>query len=167
MTTWKRGLLLFSTSFSASSSSLSLSLSPCPNKKKFVCELKQRLTDNFIQEWNATIRDKDRHFPYRNVKSTFEPEQYLSALQIYCCRVGLYQLRLCVLPINNNLHRYSAFGIQRNCVVCVNAIENEEHLFACPLYHDIREKLLNDTSQNTVTASLENVLSWKSKTTMF
>ena len=50
----------------------------------------------------------------------------------------------------------------------VNAIENEEHLlFACPLYNDIREKLLNDTSQNTVTASLENVLSWKSKTNMF
>ena len=82
--------------------------------------------------------------------------------------VGLCQLRLGVLPINNNLHRYSACAIQRNCVVCVNAIENEEHLlFACPLYNDIREKLLNDTSQNAVTASLENVLSWKSKTNMF
>ena len=83
-------------------------------------------------------------------------------------RVGLCQLRLGVLPINNNLHRYSACAIQRNCVVCVNAIENEEHLlFACPLCNDIREKFLNDTSQNTVTASLENVLSWKSKTNMF
>ena len=70
--------------------------------------------------------------------------------------------------VNNNLHRYSACAIQRNCVVCVNAIENEEHLlFACPLYNDIREKLLNDTSQNIVTASLENVFSWKSKTNMF
>ena len=50
----------------------------------------------------------------------------------------------------------------------MNAIENEEHLlFACSLYNDILEKLLNDTSQNTVTASLENVLSWKSKTNMF
>ena len=138
------------------------------DEKKFLCELKQRLTDNFIQEWNATIRDKDRYFPYRNVRSIFEPEQYLSALEIYCFRVGLCQLRLGVLPINNNLHRYSACAIQRNYVVCVNAIENEEHLlFACPLYNDIREKLPNDTSQNTVTASLENVLSWKSKTNMF
>ena len=77
-------------------------------------------------------------------------------------------MRLGVLPINNNLHRYSACAIQRNCVVCVNAIENEEHLlFACPLYNDIREKLLNDTSQNTVTASLENVLSGKAKQICF
>ena len=87
---------------------------------------------------------------------------------IYCFRVGLRQLRLGVLPVKNNLHRYSACAIQRNCVVCVNAIENEEHLlFACPLYNDIREKLLNDTSQNAVTASLETVLSWKSKINMF
>ena len=135
------------------------------DEKIFLCELKQRLTDNFIQEWNATIRDKDRYFPYRNVRSIFEPEQYLSAPEIYCFRVGLCQLRLRVLPINNNLHRYSNCAIQRNCVVCVSAIENEQHLlFACPLYNDIREKLLNDTSQNAVTASVENVLSWKSKT---
>ena len=73
-----------------------------------------------------------------------------------------------MLPINKNLHRYSACAIQRNYVFCVNAIENEEHLlFTCPLYNDIQEKLMNDTSQNAVTASLENVLSWKSKTNMF
>ena len=126
------------------------------DENTFLCELKQRLTDNFIQEWNATIRDKDRYFPYRNVKSIFEPAQYLSALEIYCFRVGLCQLRLGVLPINNNLHRYSACAIQRNCVVCVNAIGNEEHLlFACPLYNDIREKLLNDTSKT------QSRLHWK------
>ena len=110
------------------------------DENTFLCELKQRLTDNFIQEWNAAIRDKDRYFPYRNVKSVFEPEQYLSAFEIYCFRVGLCQLRLGVLPVNN-LHRYSVRAIQRNCVLCVNAIENEEHLlFACALYNDIREK---------------------------
>ena len=69
-------------------------------------------------------------------------------------------MRLSVLPVNNNLHRCSVCEIQRNCVFCGNAIENEQHLlFACPLYNDIREKLLSDTSQNAVTASAENVLS--------
>ena len=99
---------------------------------------------------------------YLNQSNTFQPLKYIAS-ELDCA-----QLRLGVLPINNNLHRHSACAIQRNCVVCVNAIENEEHLlFACPLYNDIREKFLNDTSQNTVTASLENVLSWKSKTNMF
>ena len=89
------------------------------------------------------------------------------SLCIYCFTVGLCQLRLGVLPVNDSLHRYGACAIQRNCVFCVNAIENEERsLLACPLYNDIREKLLNDTSQNAVTASLETVLSWKSRTNM-
>ena len=76
----------------------------------------------------------------------------LPALEIHCFRVGLCQLRLGVLSINNNIHRYRACAIQRNCVFCVNVLENEEHLYM---------------SQNAVTASLENVLSWKSKTNMF
>ena len=50
----------------------------------------------------------------------------------------------------------------------MNAIENEEHLlFTCPLYMDIQEKLLNGTSQNAVTDSLQNFLSLKSETNMF
>ena len=68
---------------------------------------------------------KESYFPYRNVKSISEPEQYLSAIEIYCFRVGLCQLRLGVLPINNNLHRYSACAIQRNCLFCVNAMRTK------------------------------------------
>ena len=30
---------------------------------------KQRLSDNFVQELYATIRDKDRYLPYRSVKA--------------------------------------------------------------------------------------------------
>ena len=99
---------------------------------------------------------------YLNQSSTFQPFKYIaSELDCVNCDLVCYQLTII-------LHRYSACGIQRNCVVCVNAIENEEHLlFTCPLYNDIQKKFLNDTSQNTVTASLENVLSWKSKTNMF
>ena len=106
-------------------------------------------------------------FPYRNVECIFEPEQYSSVLEIYCFRVGLCQLRFGVLPINNNLHRYSVFVRNRHCVLCVNAVEDEEHLlFTCPLYADIRVKLLNDASQNATIASLLNVLAWKNKTNL-
>ena len=137
------------------------------DEKIYLSELKQRLLDNFIQDWHATIRDEDRYFPYRHVKSTFESEQYFSVLEIYCFRVGLSQLRLGVLPVNNNLRLYSVFGRNRNCVLCENVVEDEEYfLFTCPLYADIRVKLLNDASQNATIASLLNVLAWKNKTNL-
>ena len=45
------------------------------DEKRFLSELKQRLLGNFIQEWDAAIRDKDGYFPYRHVKYIFESEQ--------------------------------------------------------------------------------------------
>ena len=126
-----------------------------------------RLLDNFIQEWDVTIRDKDRYFPHYNVKSVFEREQYLSVREIYCFRVGLCQLWLGLVPIDNNLHHYRVFARNRHCVLCVNAVEDEEHLlFTCPLCADIRVKLLSDTPQNTTVVSLLNVLALKNKTNM-
>ena len=90
------------------------------DKKRFLSELKQKLLDNFIQEWDATIRDKDGYFPYRNVKFIFELERYLSVLEMYCFRVGLCQLRLGVLPISTNFHRYSVLARNRNYELYVN-----------------------------------------------
>ena len=70
-------------------------------------------------------------------------------------------------PINDNLHCYSVFAGNRNCVLCENVVKDEEYfLFTCPLYADIRVKRLDDTSQNATTASLLNVLAWKNKTNM-
>ena len=137
------------------------------DEKRFLSELKQRRLDNFIQERNAAIRNKDRYFPRRSVKSIFGYEQYFSVLEIYCFRVGLSQLRHGVLPVNNNLRLYSVFGRNRNCVLCENVVKDEEYfLFTCPLYADIRVKLLNDASQNATIASLLNVLAWKNKTNL-
>ena len=75
----------------------------------------------------------------------FEPEQYFfSLLEIYCFRVGLCHLRLPIISCLN-----------LDCVFCVNATENEEHLlFICPLYSDVRVKRLYDTHLNVVTVSL-------------
>ena len=115
-------------------------------------------SDNFVPEWNATIREKDRYLPYHSDKIIFEPEKYISLLDIYCFRVGLCTFRLGVLPINNTLHRYSLCPAKRKCVFCVTAVDDEEHLlFTCPLYADIRMKLLKDTSENASTSSLLNV----------
>ena len=71
-------------------------------------------------------------------------------------------------PINDNLHCYSVFAGNRNCVLNVNAVEDEEHLlFTCPLNAEFRVKLLSDTSQNATTASLLNVLACKTRQISF
>ena len=63
------------------------------DEKILLCELKRRLTDNLIHEWNATIRDKDGYFPYRNVKSIFQPLKYIaSELECANCDLVCYQL---------------------------------------------------------------------------
>ncbi|WP_419642148.1 hypothetical protein, partial [Thiolapillus sp.] len=61
----------------------------------------------FSQECTADIRDKERYVTYRCFKKLFEAERYLSDIDILCFRVELAQLRVGVLPINNNMYRYS------------------------------------------------------------
>ena len=48
----------------------------------------------------------------------FEAEIYLSDTDMYCFRVALMQLRLDVLPINNNMYRYSDCPTNKHCVFC-------------------------------------------------
>ena len=87
--------------------------------KLFLCVFKRRLLDMFTQEWTADIRDKERYVTYRCFKKLFEAERYLSDIDILCFRVALTQLRVGVLPINNNMYRYSDFPTNRNCVFCL------------------------------------------------
>ena len=69
------------------------------DEKKFLCELKQRLAENFIREWNATIRDKADTFhtamlsQYLNQSNTFQPLKYIAS-ELDCANCGLvcYQL---------------------------------------------------------------------------
>ena len=44
------------------------------DEKIILSELKQSLSD-IIHEWNVTIKDKDRYFPYYSIKSIFELAQ--------------------------------------------------------------------------------------------
>ena len=80
--------------------------------KRFLSELKQRLSDDFIQEWKVTIRDKDSYFPwnlYLNLNDTVQSLKYSALVRL--CKLGLS-----VLPVNNNFLRYSVCARNSNCV---------------------------------------------------
>ena len=70
------------------------------HEKRFASELKQRLSCNFIQKWNATIRDNDGCFPHRSVKSVSEPEQHLTVLvELDCANYDLVCFQLTTIFI--------------------------------------------------------------------
>eukprot|EP00745_Piridium_sociabile_P032434 TRINITY_DN5471_c0_g1_i2.p1 TRINITY_DN5471_c0_g1~~TRINITY_DN5471_c0_g1_i2.p1 ORF type:complete len:1139 (-),score=92.24 TRINITY_DN5471_c0_g1_i2:303-3719(-) len=131
------------------------------NVNGFIKAFRQRIIDVFIQEWSSSVRDRDRYESYRSFKVIFEREKYLSFLDTYCFRVAMTQTRFGVLPLNNNLHRFSQTSSDRCCPVCVSKTEDERHfLFECPLYTELRDHFL----QEMPTVSLELLLKSKNET---
>ena len=128
------------------------------NVSSFMRTFKHRLLDMYKQEWSGTIQEKERYENYRSFKTVFGEEKYLSEIDIYCFRVAVAQFRLGVLPINNNIHRYSENPLCRNCLYCENAVEDEYHfLLVCPLYSDLRTRFFDCSSFYSVA----NALRWK------
>ena len=108
----------------------------------------------FIQEWSGVNRD--RYKIYWSFKTLFEKEKYISSFDKYCFRVAVAQARFGVLPFNNNLHRYSVSATDRNCAFCMSKIENEYHfLFECPIFVDLRNKFMQDSTVKSVRSALE------------
>ena len=106
--------------------------------KSFPYVFKQKLLDVFTPDMTADTRDKERHEKYRSFKVVLEAEKQLSDIDMYCFKVALTQLRLGVLPVNNN----SDCSTNKNCVFYRNHVENEDHfLLVCPLYTDLRKQI--------------------------
>ena len=115
--------------------------------KGFLSVFKQRLIDMFFQEWSGTIRDSNRYELYRQFKTVFVREKYVTDVDTYCFRVAISQLRCNVLPLNNNMYRYGDCSQKKNCPFCAIHIEDEVHfLFHCPLYNDLRNKFLKESA---------------------
>ena len=114
-------------------------------KKSFISLFKQRLKDNYLQEWDNSIMNKDTYSSYRLFKTTFESEGYFEFLDYRCFRDNFVKLRIGVLPINGSSFRTTfSHTVNNLCPVC-KCIENEQHfIFVCPLYTDIRDKYLSE-----------------------
>ena len=113
------------------------------NKKLFLSQFKQRLVDMYLQEWTASVRNKERYDLYKSVQIDFGNVQYFKIVTIYCLRVALTQIRLGVLPIRSNTERFCESPDAKFCPFCKNVDENENHfMFVCPLYADLRSKFL-------------------------
>ena len=127
------------------------------NVKSFLRAFKQRLIDIYTQDWFSAMRNKERYELYTSFKLIFETEKYFTNVDIYCFRVALSQLRMGVLPLNNNLHRFSESPVKKQCVFCKNITEDELHfLLRCPLYSDLRSRFIDNSGNQTVQSVCSN-----------
>ena len=102
---------------------------------------KYLLIQKHIQNWKSRILSKPKlrfHNIFNNIPMT---ESYVSMNLSSIEQSYLAQLRLGILPLENETGRYKSVPIDnRKCKLCnLNLVEDEKHiLFTCTLYNDIR-----------------------------
>ena len=114
------------------------------HERLFLSVLKQRLLDNYNQEWLNAINTSSRYSFYVLFKSNLLTEQYFDCITSKWYRDALIKIRLGVLPINSNKFRYSEDQRKTLCAYCKTIVEDEFHFVCmCPLYNSVRIKYIS------------------------
>ena len=109
---------------------------------RFVSVSKQRLLDQFQQDWSTSVTSKERFEFYSIFKQSIQTEEYIDVLQLRCFREAYIKFRFGISPILVYRLRYRCEIIPRDllCPVCKDEIEDESHvLFSCKAYEDFRK----------------------------
>ena len=99
-----------------------------------VSVFKQRLLDQFQQDWSASITSKERFEFYSIFKQSIQTEKYIDILQLRYFRETYVKFRFSISPILVHRLRYRNDIIPRDllCPVCKDETEDELHvLFSC------------------------------------
>ena len=105
--------------------------------------IKQRMIDQFKQQWLSRINSSNRLKIYARIKHTFDFEDYLDKITIPKFRNALTKLRVSAHNLAIETGRHIGLDeTDRKCKLCtLNAVESEYHfLLVCPLYSDLRSK---------------------------
>lgn len=112
------------------------------NEHLFLHEVKQRLTDMFIQEGHGYFENSPKCTMYKHLCYNFEVQEYLTKPipTVYVQFISKYRLSSHQLEIERgrfyNIHRN-----ERVCKLCsLSQIEDEFHfILICPFYKEIRK----------------------------
>lgn len=88
--------------------------------------LRQRIRDQFLQKWAETINTMPKLEYYKEFKTNFEFEDYLSFINNISLRKQLSCMRLSSHALEIEVGRYN--NINRENRIC-NTIESEYHFF--------------------------------------
>ena len=111
------------------------------NEVNFLSLFKQRVIDEYLQEWNRDINDNRVLIVYKAIKTTFSFEPYLETIVSRNLRTANTQIRICAHNLRIQTGRYDR--LERNlrlCQICdSNEIENEYHfLLKCSKFAQIK-----------------------------
>ena len=108
----------------------------------FLAEFKQRLNDNFIQNWNSRINESSRANFY-TIFSNFNHQLCLESVKVTKFRMALSKLRMSSHRLEIEVGRWARTPLdQRKCRAC-NKLEDEFHfLLEGRLYNEIRKKCI-------------------------
>ena len=97
------------------------------NTNWFKLSFKQKVKDQYTQNWNSLVEKSSSGLNYRIFKDTFEINQYFMTLSNYKCRIlTAFRTRNHRLPIE--IGRWSSIPLnQRICRLCNNGIGDEYH----------------------------------------
>ena len=105
--------------------------------------LKQRLRDQYVQNWYECINSQSKLEYYCKFKNCFKYEKYLDVVDNAKYRIALSRLRLCSHSLEIESGRYNNIDrTDRICKLCnMNVVESEFHfVLCCPLYTELRRK---------------------------
>jgi hypothetical protein len=130
----------------------------------YICMLKQRVRDVYIQTWFECIQSQSKLKYYIIFKKEFCFETYLNCIDNEKHRIALSRFRLCSHHLEIERGRLNNIDINdRKCKVCTSdMIESEFHfLCICPIYRELRLKYNIRLSFNTL-KYFETIMSTKS-----
>jgi hypothetical protein len=115
------------------------------NPDLFIHVFKERIRDNFIQNWYEEINLSTRADSYR-LFSDFGFKSYLNTVNICKFRYDLTRFRISAHRLNIETGRWHKPNpvprSERKCFNC-NCIEDEFHfLLECPIYNSLRKKYI-------------------------
>ena len=116
------------------------------NLENFHIIFKQRVIDEFIQNWHVHIDNSKSLILYKNLKEHFLPELYINVLPLKL-RTVITKMRISAHQLRIETGRYARNHTERHnrlCTLC-NTIDIEDgyhFFFICPIYSHLRKHYL-------------------------
>ena len=116
------------------------------NINNFISVFKQRLTDNFIQNWQSRLAESSRAIFYRSF-ATFQFQPYLDKVNVFKYLQAYSKLRMSSHRLEVEAGRWVRQNRvpihERKCSFC-NILEDEYHfVIQCAAYSELREKYIS------------------------